>query len=151
MIGYCPSAGRIQPRHLLSFSTDSTAIAQVATSLSHNIAYRLSSALSHPPPLALFLSRAFFPLFSSWPRATSSSFCAVRFGIDAAADIGGGKKNRTARREIVSTQGRATARSDRFIAATADGRLARRVSFLCFSPTRPPPTTLSKRNPRPSS
>lgn len=93
MIGYCPSAGRIQPRHLLSFSTDSTAIAQVATSLSHNIAYRLSSTLSSSPSrsLSLSLSRFFSP-FSSWPRATSSSFRAVRFGIDAAADIGGGKK-----------------------------------------------------------
>lgn len=73
MIGYCPSAGRIQPRHLLSFSTDSTAIAQVNRS-------RIARVF-------LSLPLSFSPL-SSRPRATSASSHAVRFGIDAAADAG---------------------------------------------------------------
>lgn len=123
MIGYCPSAGRIQPRHLLSFSTNSIAIAQVANTLSHNT-HIVFLPLSRSPYRSFFLSILFsltFSLFSSQPCATST--CLVPFVLESMPQLTSGKKNRTARWETVSTQGQATVRSDRFIAATADGRL----------------------------
>lgn len=147
MIGYCPSAGRIQPRHLLSFSTDSTAIAQVNRSfpargtrtLRLSCALSLSLSVCISLSLSLSLSRLstpfFLPPLSSRPRATSVSSRAVRFGIDAAADTGEKKKeNRTARPgNCVHAGARATgARSDRFIAATADASHARAFLFLAF-------------------
>lgn len=96
---------------------------------------------SHPLPLARARAFLFFPR-SPHSHARHPP---VRFGIDAAADIGrgaggtGGKKNRE-RVKLCPRRGR----SDRFIAATADGRSsARRVSFLRFSPARPLPATLS--------
>lgn len=147
MIGYCPSAGRIQPRHLLSFSTNSTAIAQVNRSLS--APGTRSSRLSRSRPLyvsfslslSLFYSLFFFLSPFSRPRATSVSSRAVRFGIDAAADTGDREKkkrksNGTRPGNCVHAGARATgARSDRFIAATADASHTR-VSFLRFSPAR---------------
>lgn len=159
MIGYCPSAGRIQPRHLLSFSTDSTAIAQVANTLSHNtriVSLPLSRALPiafFPPSLSLILSRTFSP-FSSRPCATIHSSRAVRFGIDAAADIGGRKK-KIGRHDCVGNCVHAGASDGHgltdLLRRPRTDASARRVSFLRFSPARPLPTTLSNRNPRPSS
>lgn len=166
MIGYCPSAGRIQPRHLLSFSTYSTAIAQVANALSHNTRivslplsrspYRFLS-LPSPPPHSHSLSFSLPHFFSVLFTATRDIHLSrvVRFGIDAAADIGRGEREKKIGRhgrETVSTQGRATARSDRFIAVIADGRLRTpRFFSSLFAGSRPLSTTLSNRNPRPSS
>lgn len=145
MIGYCPSAGRIQPRHLLSFSTNSTAIAQVNRSLSAR--GTRSSRLSRSRPLYVSFSLSlslllpfFFLSPFSRPRATSVSSRAVRFGIDAAADTGDREKKRksngTRPGNCVHAGARATgARSDRFIAATADASHTG-VSFLRFSPAR---------------
>lgn len=146
MIGYCPSAGRIQPRHLLSFSTNSTAIAQVNRSLSAR--GTRSSRLSRSRPLYVSFSLSlslllpfFFLSPFSRPRATSVSSRAVRFGIDAAADTGDREKkkrksNGTRPGNCVHAGARATgARSDRFIAATADASHTG-VSFLRFSPAR---------------
>lgn len=161
MIGYCPSAGRIQPRHLLSFSTNSTAIAQVNRSLSAR--GTRSSRLSRSRPLyvsfSLSLSLSSTPFFFlspfSRPRATSVSSRAVRFGIDAAADTGDREKkkeNRTARdRETVSTQGRER-RAHGLTDLLLRPRTPRTPEFLFFAFRRPAlPTTLSERNPRPSS
>lgn len=146
MIGYCPSAGRIQPRHLLSFSTNSTAIAQVNRSLSAR--GTRSSRLSRSRPLyvsfslSLSLLLPFFFFLRSHGHARRPSRLAP-FVLGSMPQLTPGierkkkrKSNGTRPGNCVHAGARATgARSDRFIAATADASHTG-VSFLRFSPAR---------------
>lgn len=152
MIGYCPSAGRIQPRHLLSFSTSSIAIAQVANTLSHNT-HIVFLPLFRSPYRSFFLSILFsltFSLFSSQPCATST--CLVSFVLESMPQLTSGKK------KIGQHDGKLCPRRGKRRYGLTDllrrprtDASAHRVSFLRFSPARPLPITLSNRNPRPSS
>lgn len=160
MIGYCPSAGRIQPRHLLSFSTNSTAIAQVNRSLSAR--GTRSSRLSRSRPLyvsfslSLSLLLPFFFFLRSHGHARRPSRLAP-FVLGSMPQLTPGieekkKENRTARdRETVSTQGRER-RAHGLTDLLLRPRTPRTPEFLFFAFRRPAlPTTLSERNPRPSS
>lgn len=142
MIGYCPSAGRIQPRDLLSFSI--LRPLRKSLTLSHNTRI-VSLPLSRYRFLSssLILSRT-FSSFSSRPRATSTRLVSFVLGSMPQLTSGGGKKNRTAQWETVSTHGgeRRHGLTDLLRRPRTDAS-ARRISFLRFSPTRPLPATLS--------
>lgn len=147
MIGYCPSAGRIQPRHLLSFSTNSTAIAQVNRSLSPRVARVVRVSRAPAPSMYLFLSRSlFYSLFFFFLRSHGHARRPSRlapFVLGSMPQLTPGiekkkkrKSNGTRPGNCVHAGARATgARSDRFIAATADASHTG-VSFLRFSPAR---------------
>lgn len=144
MIGYCPSAGRIPPRHLLSFSTDSTAIAQVASALSHN-ARIVPPPLSRSPDRSLpplffslsVLSRTFSSILFTATRATSTRLVPFVLGSMPQLTSRGREEKKIGRETVSTREGRATARSDRFIAATADGRLRMpRFFSSLFAPDR---------------
>lgn len=151
MIGYCPSAGRIQPRHLLSFSTDSTAIAQVNRSLSARATRAYSSRLS----LSLSLSTTpfFFFLRSLHGHARRPSRLAP-FVLGSMPQLTPGEKKK---RKSSGTTGKLCPRrgaSDGLTDLLQRPRTPRTpagVPFLRFSPARSLPATLSERNPRPSS
>lgn len=122
--------------------------------LSHNTRVSLSLPLSLSLSLARALSFSLALFLRSphgHPRDIHSSR-AVRFGIDAAADIGeGGKKIGRHDGKLCPRRGERRHGLTDLLRRPRMDASTRRVSFLRFSPARPLPATLSDRNPRPSS